>query len=117
MSVHLKSRFNGLEARIILGKKLKHDLTRSLWLYETFQTKIMSCTCEFDYIFETIIKCVCVRGIFLGTHLRGLETTATFDPATQEFIMHSPTVTSIKWWPGGCKHRGGRNTALQLSEK
>ncbi|XP_059903005.1 peroxisomal acyl-coenzyme A oxidase 1 isoform X2 [Gadus macrocephalus] len=36
-----------------------------------------------------------------GTHLRGLETTATFDPATQEFVMHSPTVTSIKWWPGG----------------
>ncbi|KAG7265601.1 hypothetical protein CRUP_005946 [Coryphaenoides rupestris] len=36
-----------------------------------------------------------------GTHLRGLETTATFDPATQEFIIHSPTVTSIKWWPGG----------------
>ncbi|KAK0142698.1 Peroxisomal acyl-coenzyme A oxidase 1 [Merluccius polli] len=36
-----------------------------------------------------------------GTHLRGLETTATYDPVTQEFIMHSPTVTSIKWWPGG----------------
>ncbi|KAG8129019.1 putative Acyl-coenzyme A oxidase protein, partial [Naja naja] len=37
-----------------------------------------------------------------GTHLRGLETTATYDPATQEFILNSPTVTSIKWWPGGC---------------
>ncbi|XP_033623217.1 peroxisomal acyl-coenzyme A oxidase 1 isoform X3 [Fukomys damarensis] len=36
-----------------------------------------------------------------GTHLRGLETTATYDPRTQEFIMNSPTVTSIKWWPGG----------------
>ncbi|XP_012369957.1 peroxisomal acyl-coenzyme A oxidase 1 isoform X2 [Octodon degus] len=36
-----------------------------------------------------------------GTHLRGLETTATYDPKTQEFIMNSPTVTSIKWWPGG----------------
>ncbi|KAM7089321.1 peroxisomal acyl-coenzyme A oxidase 1 isoform 3-T3 [Ciconia maguari] len=36
-----------------------------------------------------------------GTHLRGLETTATYDPATQEFILNSPTVTSIKWWPGG----------------
>ncbi|XP_067403689.1 peroxisomal acyl-coenzyme A oxidase 1 isoform X2 [Emydura macquarii macquarii] len=36
-----------------------------------------------------------------GTHLRGLETTATYDPATKEFILHSPTVTSIKWWPGG----------------
>ncbi|XP_069553267.1 peroxisomal acyl-coenzyme A oxidase 1 isoform X2 [Brachyistius frenatus] len=36
-----------------------------------------------------------------GTHLRGLETTATYDPATQEFVLNSPTVTSIKWWPGG----------------
>ncbi|KAI1232341.1 hypothetical protein IHE44_0006797, partial [Lamprotornis superbus] len=36
-----------------------------------------------------------------GTHLRGLETTATYDPSTQEFILNSPTVTSIKWWPGG----------------
>ncbi|XP_056406303.1 peroxisomal acyl-coenzyme A oxidase 1 isoform X1 [Hyla sarda] len=36
-----------------------------------------------------------------GTHLRGLETTATFDPSTQEFILNSPTVSSIKWWPGG----------------
>ncbi|KAM9597480.1 peroxisomal acyl-coenzyme A oxidase 1 isoform 3-T4 [Trichechus inunguis] len=36
-----------------------------------------------------------------GTHLRGLETTATYDPETQEFILNSPTVTSVKWWPGG----------------
>ncbi|KAG7486680.1 peroxisomal acyl-coenzyme A oxidase 1 isoform X2 [Solea senegalensis] len=36
-----------------------------------------------------------------GTHLRGLETTATYDPATQEFVINSPTVSSIKWWPGG----------------
>eukprot|EP00064_Thunnus_orientalis_P019920 superscaffoldBa00005212_g20051 len=36
-----------------------------------------------------------------STHLRGLETTATYDPATQEFVMNSPTVSSIKWWPGG----------------
>nr|XP_046186194.1 peroxisomal acyl-coenzyme A oxidase 1-like isoform X1 [Oncorhynchus gorbuscha] len=36
-----------------------------------------------------------------GTHLRGLETMATYDPATQEFVMNSPTITSIKWWPGG----------------
>ncbi|XP_077574219.1 peroxisomal acyl-coenzyme A oxidase 1 isoform X3 [Stigmatopora nigra] len=36
-----------------------------------------------------------------GTHLRGLETTATYDPATEEFVLNSPTVSSIKWWPGG----------------
>ncbi|PNY00794.1 peroxisomal acyl-CoA oxidase 1-like protein, partial [Trifolium pratense] len=31
----------------------------------------------------------------------GLETTATFDPKTDEFVIHSPTLTSSKWWPGG----------------
>ncbi|XP_032900424.1 peroxisomal acyl-coenzyme A oxidase 1 isoform X2 [Amblyraja radiata] len=36
-----------------------------------------------------------------GSFIRGLETTATYDPLTQEFVLNSPTVTSIKWWPGG----------------
>ena len=35
-----------------------------------------------------------------GTNLKKLETTATYDPKTQEFILHSPTITSTKWWPG-----------------
>ena len=38
-----------------------------------------------------------------GTFIRGLETTATYDPKTQEFIMNSPTLTSMKWWPGACE--------------
>ncbi|TRY67780.1 hypothetical protein TCAL_02920 [Tigriopus californicus] len=36
-----------------------------------------------------------------GTFIRGLETTATYDERTQEFILHSPTITAYKWWPGG----------------
>ncbi|CAM9403676.1 unnamed protein product [Scytosiphon promiscuus] len=36
-----------------------------------------------------------------GSNVRALETTATFDKATQEFVLHSPTLTSTKWWPGG----------------
>lgn len=36
-----------------------------------------------------------------GTYLRGLETTATYDAASREFVIHSPTLTSTKWWPGG----------------
>ena len=36
-----------------------------------------------------------------GSNLRGLETTATFDPKTQEFVIHSPSITAYKWWPGG----------------
>ncbi|TKR88698.1 hypothetical protein L596_012902 [Steinernema carpocapsae] len=35
-----------------------------------------------------------------GTNLRKLETTATFDKSSDTFILHSPTVSSTKWWPG-----------------
>ena len=33
--------------------------------------------------------------------MRGLETVAVYDSARQEFVCHSPTLSSIKWWPGG----------------
>uniref|UniRef100_A0A452VFE0 Acyl-coenzyme A oxidase n=1 Tax=Ursus maritimus TaxID=29073 RepID=A0A452VFE0_URSMA len=36
----------------------------------------------------------------VGTYLQGLETEATYDTATQEFVVHSPTFTATKWWPG-----------------
>ena len=36
-----------------------------------------------------------------GTFIRGLETTATYDPETETFVMHSPTIRAYKWWPGG----------------
>ncbi|XP_030062522.1 peroxisomal acyl-coenzyme A oxidase 2 [Microcaecilia unicolor] len=35
-----------------------------------------------------------------GTYLRGLETTATFDMSTQEFVINTPKVSAMKWWPG-----------------
>lgn len=35
-----------------------------------------------------------------GTYLRGLETTATYDKVTEEFVVHSPTMSAVKWWPG-----------------
>lgn len=33
--------------------------------------------------------------------MRGLQTTATYDVDAQEFILHTPTLTATKWWPGG----------------
>ncbi|KAE8213277.1 hypothetical protein CF327_g3188 [Tilletia walkeri] len=36
-----------------------------------------------------------------GSNVAGLETTATFDKSTDSFIIHSPTLTSTKWWAGG----------------
>lgn len=35
-----------------------------------------------------------------GSNVRGIETTSTFDPATDEFIINSPTISSTKYWIG-----------------
>ncbi|GMT21541.1 hypothetical protein PFISCL1PPCAC_12838 [Pristionchus fissidentatus] len=35
-----------------------------------------------------------------GSNLRELETTATFDRATDEFVINTPTRSATKWWPG-----------------
>ena len=36
-----------------------------------------------------------------GSNVAGLETTATLDRKTDEWVLHSPTVSSTKFWPGG----------------
>nr|ALB76817.1 acyl-CoA oxidase 1 [Jatropha curcas] len=48
-----------------------------------------------------IIGCYAQTELGHGSNVQGLETTATFDPMTDEFVIHSPTLTSSKWWPGG----------------
>ncbi|XXG43054.1 hypothetical protein AAC387_Pa01g3178 [Persea americana] len=48
-----------------------------------------------------IIGCYAQTELGHGSNVQGLETTATFDPKSDEFIIHSPTLTSSKWWPGG----------------
>ncbi|KAF2260677.1 acyl-CoA oxidase [Lojkania enalia] len=43
-----------------------------------------------------------------GSFVRGIETTATYDRETDEFVINSATLTSIKFWPGAlgfsCTH-------------
>ncbi|KAE9030182.1 Peroxisomal acyl-coenzyme A oxidase 1 [Phytophthora fragariae] len=47
-----------------------------------------------------MIGCYAQTELGHGSNVRGLETTATYIPATDEFEIHSPTLTSMKWWPG-----------------
>ncbi len=51
-----------------------------------------------------------------GTFVRGLQTTATYDPDTQQFIVHTPTLTATKWWPGGLGKTSTHVVSLQNSE-
>ena len=32
--------------------------------------------------------------------MQGLETTATFDQERDEFIIHTPSIRAVKFWPG-----------------
>ncbi|OVA04668.1 Acyl-CoA oxidase [Macleaya cordata] len=48
-----------------------------------------------------IIGCYAQTELGHGSNVQGLETTATFDPESDEFVINSPTLTSSKWWPGG----------------
>lgn len=39
-----------------------------------------------------------------GSNVAGLETTATFDEESDEFIIHTPNLAATKWWIGGAAH-------------
>ncbi|KAI0772371.1 peroxisomal oxidase [Trametes elegans] len=47
-----------------------------------------------------IIGCYLQTELGHGTNVASLETTATYLPDTREFELHSPTLTSSKWWVG-----------------
>lgn len=52
--------------------------------------------------------CYCQTELAHGTFVRGVETTATLDLGTDEFVVNSPTLTAAKFWPGAmassCTH-------------
>ncbi|KAG0046964.1 acyl-Coenzyme A oxidase [Gryganskiella cystojenkinii] len=47
-----------------------------------------------------VIGCFAMTELGHSSNLRGLETTSTYDRATNEFVIHSPSLTATKWWIG-----------------
>ena len=47
-----------------------------------------------------ILGCYAQTELGHGTNVAGLETTATFDKQTDEFVIHTPSISATKWWPG-----------------
>ena len=61
-----------------------------------------------------IIGCYAQTELGHGSDVMNLETTATFDRAKQAFILHTPTLTATKFWPGCLGHMA--NFALVVAQ-
>ncbi|KAJ2850704.1 hypothetical protein IWW36_001673 [Coemansia brasiliensis] len=47
-----------------------------------------------------ILGCYAQTEIGHGSNVQGLETTCTYIPETDEFEVHSPSISACKWWIG-----------------
>ncbi|GAA6033645.1 hypothetical protein JCM8097_004363 [Rhodosporidiobolus ruineniae] len=51
-----------------------------------------------------MIGCFGMTELAHGSNVAGLETTATFDENSDEWVIHTPSVSATKWWIGGAAH-------------
>eukprot|EP01080_Neovahlkampfia_damariscottae_P010159 gene10159-2579_t len=83
---------HGLFLPTVLG--MANDEQRNWWLPRILTLRMIGCYCQTE--------------LGHGSNVRGLRTTATYDKATEEFILDTPTLQATKWWPGAlgkvCTH-------------
>eukprot|EP01099_Mayorella_cantabrigiensis_P001049 TRINITY_DN1436_c0_g1_i1.p1 TRINITY_DN1436_c0_g1~~TRINITY_DN1436_c0_g1_i1.p1 ORF type:complete len:701 (-),score=144.17 TRINITY_DN1436_c0_g1_i1:48-2150(-) len=109
--------------RQLVFYKLKYNMTDEEWLYlqwegynDSFPTMLhefaflpflqKAATEEVQKQLVPLAKNYGIIGAYSqtelghGSNVQGLETTSTFIKETDEFELHTPTLTSLKWWPG-----------------
>lgn len=63
----------------------------------------------------TLPGCFGMTELGHGSNVMGLETTAHYDAATQEFVINTPTDEASKYWIGGAAQHGKVCFSLLLS--
>lgn len=65
-------------------------------------------------IFRKLIQYIITpqKGDSHGSNVAGIETTATFDHESDEFIIHTPSLTATKWWIGGAAESATHSTVF-----
>ncbi|CAG8766230.1 3260_t:CDS:10, partial [Racocetra persica] len=106
----------------MLQLKKLYNLQKDDWIYLITSTSDMSISVLHEFFFIptlekqmseeqsskwlSLAKDYSILGCYLqtelghGSNVKKLETTATYIHETDEFEIHSPTLPSIKWWPG-----------------
>ncbi|CAN3357376.1 acyl-coenzyme A oxidase 2 [Diutina catenulata] len=55
-------------------------------------------------VITKIYGCFGMTELAHGSNVPGIETTATFDQETDEFVINTPHIGATKWWIGGAAH-------------
>ena len=76
-------------------------LTISSFFFLIIRRPPRSTLFPYTTLFRSIIGCLAQTELGHGSNVRALQTTATYDPATEEFVLNTPTLRAMKWWPGG----------------
>ncbi|EGR29306.1 hypothetical protein IMG5_158840 [Ichthyophthirius multifiliis] len=67
-------------------KQLASDEQQKKWLNDVLTLKIIGCYAQTE--------------LAHGSDIQNLQTTATFDKQTDEFILNTPSIEATKWWVG-----------------